>query len=152
MAHPVSEKKLFEDGIWDTRKVILGLLFDGMARTIELPHHKCTDILLELKTIRRLPKLEIKRFQKVHGRLQFVTIAILCGKRILGQLNWYTSSASKHPGQKLVVTDALKVILRDWSALIRLVRRLPTLVREIVEQPPAYQGFVDSYPSRGTTL
>jgi hypothetical protein len=70
MAHPVSEKKLFEDGIWDTRKKILGWL------------------------------------------------AIPCGKPILGQLNWYMSFASKHPGKKLVVTDALQAILRDWLALI----------------------------------
>jgi hypothetical protein len=51
MAQPVLEKKLIEDGIWDTRKEILGWLFDGMARTIKIPHHKCTDFLLELKTI-----------------------------------------------------------------------------------------------------
>jgi hypothetical protein len=36
MAHPVSEKKIFEDVIWDTHKEILGWLFDGMARTIDL--------------------------------------------------------------------------------------------------------------------
>jgi hypothetical protein len=142
MAHPVSEKKLFEDGIWDTRKEILGWLFNRMARTIELPHHKCTELLLELKTIRRLPKLEVKQFQKLHGRLQFATIAIPCGKLILGQLNWYMSSASKHPDRKLVVTDALKAILSDWSALIRLVGRHPTHVTELVKHPPAYQGFV----------
>jgi hypothetical protein len=99
MAHPVLEKKLFEDGIWDTHKEILGWLFDGMAGTVKLLHHKCTELLLELKTIRRLPQLEVKRFQKLHGRLQFVTIAIPCGKPILGQLNWYMSSASKHPGR-----------------------------------------------------
>jgi hypothetical protein len=118
MAHPVLEKKLIEDGIWDTRKEILGWLFDGMAQTIELPHHKCTELLLELKTIRRLLKLVVKRFQKLHGRLQFATIAIPCSKPILGQLNWYMSSASKHPSRKLVVADALRAILRDWSALI----------------------------------
>jgi hypothetical protein len=117
---------------------------NGMAHTIELPHHKCTELLLELETICRLPKLEVKRFQKLHGRLQFSTIAILCGKPILSQLNWYMSSASKHPGRKLVVTDALQAILRNWSALIRLVERRPTHVRELVEHPPAYQGFVDA--------
>jgi hypothetical protein len=62
MAHPALKKNLIEDGIWDTRKEILGWLFNGMARTIELPHHKCTELPFELKTIRRLPKLEIKRF------------------------------------------------------------------------------------------
>jgi hypothetical protein len=144
MAHPVLEKKLFEDEIWDTRKEILGWLFDGMACTVKLPHHKCTELLLELNIIRRLPKLEVKRFQKLHGRLQFATIAILCGKPILGQLNWYMSSASKHPGRKIVLTNALQAILRDWSALIRLVQCRPTHVRELVEHPPAYQGFVDA--------
>jgi hypothetical protein len=115
-----------------------------MAQTIELPHHKCTELLLELKAIRCQPKLEAERFQKLHGRLQFATIASLCGKPILGQLNWYMSSASKHPGRKLVVTDALMAILRDWSALIRLVGRRPTHVTELVKHPPAYQGFVDA--------
>jgi hypothetical protein len=105
-----------------------------MARTIELPHHKCTELLLELKTIR----------QKLHGRLQFATIAIPCSKPILGQLNWYMSSASKHPGRKLVVTDALQATVHDWSALIRLVGRRPNHIRELVEHPPAYQGFVDA--------
>jgi hypothetical protein len=75
MAQPVSEKKLIKDGIWDTRKEILGWLFDGMARTIELPQRKCDELLLELKAVRRLPKFEVKRFQKLHGRLKFATIA-----------------------------------------------------------------------------
>jgi hypothetical protein len=113
----LSEKKLIEDGIWDTRKEILGWLFDGMARTIKLPQRKCEELLLELKTVRRLPKLKVKRFQKLHGRLQFATIAILCGKPILGQLNWYMSSAAKNKGRNLTVTEDLQAILRDWSAV-----------------------------------
>jgi hypothetical protein len=144
MSHPVSEKKLIEDGIWNTRKEILGWLFDGMARTIELPQRKCEELLIELKAVRRLPKLEVKRFQKLHGRLQFATIAIPCGKPILGQLNWYMSSASKNKGRKLLVTRALQSIFRDWSALIRLVGRRPTHVTELIEHPPSYQGFVDA--------
>jgi hypothetical protein len=50
----------------------------------------------------------------------------------------------KHPGRKLVVTDALKAILRDCLALIRLAGRRPTHVTELVEHPPAYQGFVEA--------
>jgi hypothetical protein len=144
MTHPVSEKKLIADGIWNTRKEILGWLFDGMARTIELPQQKCDELLLELKTIRRLRKLDVKRFQKLHGRLQFATIAIPCGKPILGQLNWYMSSTTKNKGRKLIVTEDLQGILRDWSALIRLVGKRPTHVAELIEHPPSYQGFVDA--------
>jgi hypothetical protein len=111
MAHPVSEKKLIEDGIWNTQKEILGWLFDGMARHIGLPQQKCDELLLELKTIHRLPKLEVKRFQKLHGCLQFATIAIPCRKLILGQLNWYMSSAAKNKGRNLIVTEDLQAIL-----------------------------------------
>jgi hypothetical protein len=144
MAHPVSEKKLIEDGIWDTRKDILGWLFDGMARTIELPQRKCDKLLLKLKAVRRLPKLEVKRFQKLHSRLQFATIALPCGKPILAQLNWYMSSAAKNIGRNLIVTGDLRAILRDWSALICLVRKRPTHVAELIEHPTSYQGFVDA--------
>jgi hypothetical protein len=111
MAHLVSEKKLIEDGIWDTQKEILGWLFDGMAQTIKLPQRKCKKLLLELKAVRRLPKLEVKRFQKLHGCLQFATIAIPCNKPILGQLNWYMSSAAKNKGRNLIVTGDLQAIL-----------------------------------------
>ena len=121
MAHPASEKKLIEDGIWDTRKEILGWLFDGISRTIELPHQKCKDLLLELKAVRRRPKLEVKRFQKLHGRLQFATIAIPCGKPILGQLNCYMAAAAKNQGRTINVTQDLQDILRDWSALIVII-------------------------------
>jgi hypothetical protein len=76
MAHPVSEKKLIEDGIWDTQKRDPTVAIQGMARTIELPQRKCDELLLKLKPVRQLPKLEVKRFQKLHGRLQFATIAI----------------------------------------------------------------------------
>jgi hypothetical protein len=144
MAHPVSETKLIEDGIWDTGKEILGWLFDGMAQTIKLPQRKCDELLLELKAVRRLPKLEVKQFQKLHGRLQFATIAIPCGKPILSQLNWYMSSAAKNRGRNLIVTTDLQAILRGWSALIRLVGKQPTHVAELIEHPPSYQGLVDA--------
>jgi hypothetical protein len=144
MAHPVSEKKLIEDGVWDTRKEILGWLFDGMARTIELPQRKCDELLLKLKAVRRLPKLEVNRFQKLHGRLQFATIAIPCGKPIFGQVNWYMSSAAKNRGRNLIVMTNLQAILRDWSALMRLVGKRPTHVAELIKHPPSYQGFVDA--------
>jgi hypothetical protein len=144
MAHPVLEKKLIEDGIWDTRKEILGWLSGGMARTIELPQRKSKELLLELKAVRRLPKLEVKRFQKLHGRLQFATITIPCGKPILGQLNWYMASAAENKGHNLIVTDDLQAILCDWSALIRLLGKQPTDVAELIEHPPSYQRFVDA--------
>jgi hypothetical protein len=42
------------------------------------------------------------------------------------------------------MTEELRNILRDWSALLRLVGRRPTHVKELVEHQPQYQGFVDA--------
>ena len=144
MGPPVSEKKLIEDGTWALRKEVLGWLFDGLARTIELPQKKCKEILTELKDVRRIKRLELKRFQKLHGRLQFTSISIPCGKPIMGQLDRYLATAGKTNKRYINMTDELRNILRDWSALLRLVGRRPTHVKELVEHRPQYQGFVDA--------
>jgi len=144
MGPPVSEKKLIEDGTWALRKEVLGWLFDGLARTIELPQKKCKEMLLELKAVRRIKRLELKRFQKLHGRLQFTSISIPCGKPIMGQLDRYLARAGRANRNYINMTDDLSTILRDWSALLRLVGRRPTHVRELVEHRPQYQGFVDA--------
>ena len=41
MGPPISESKLTEEGLWETRKEILGWTFDGIHRTIELAPAKC---------------------------------------------------------------------------------------------------------------
>ena len=47
---PISLKKLKDgDGLWDYRKVILGWIFDGIERSIQLPTEKIKQILIELK-------------------------------------------------------------------------------------------------------
>ena len=67
---PISKKKLLEgEGEWDTRKEILGWVFDGARRCIELPTHKIEAIILELKLILRMPAIPYKRFEKIVGKL-----------------------------------------------------------------------------------
>ena len=41
MGPPVSERKLSQEELWETRKEILGWAFDGIQRTIELAPEKC---------------------------------------------------------------------------------------------------------------
>jgi hypothetical protein len=42
------------------------------------------------------------------------------------------------------MTEELRNILRDWSALLRLVGRRPTHVKKLVEHRSQYQDFVDA--------
>jgi hypothetical protein len=118
MGPPVSEKKLIEDSTWALRKEVLGWMFDGLARTRELPQKKCKEILADLKEARRVKQLELRRFQKLHGRLQFASIALPCGKPILGQLDRYLANAGRTHQQYITMTEELRNILRDWSALL----------------------------------
>jgi hypothetical protein len=62
----------------------------------------------------------------------------------MGQLDRYLAKAGRTHQRYITMTDKLRNILRDWSALLRLVGRRPTHVKELVEHRPQYQGFVDA--------
>ena len=51
--------------------------------------------------------------------------------------------ADKANARKIKVNEALKSILRDWSAFICLMSSRPTHAKELVEHKPSYQGLVD---------
>jgi hypothetical protein len=95
MGPAVSVKKLVNEGTWETRKEILGWLFDGIARTIELPENKGRTIRIETKRLIRSKsnRVHLKDFQKVHGKLQFAAITIPCGKPLLGPLDQAIATA-----------------------------------------------------------
>ena len=143
MGPAISTKKLIDKGTWETRKEILGWLIDGIARTIELPPKKSEAVLLELKAIRRSKApISVSALRKIHGKLQFTSIALPCGKALLGPIDKILSMADKANATK--INEALKNILRDWSALIRLMSSRPTHAKELIEHKPSYQGLVDA--------
>jgi hypothetical protein len=68
------EKKLIEDGTWPLCKEVLGWMFDGLARTIELPNKNCKEILADLKEVRRVKRLELwlsRNYTEGHSSHQF---------------------------------------------------------------------------------
>jgi hypothetical protein len=73
MGPAVSVKKLVDEGTRETRKEILGWLFDGIARTIKLPENKGRTIRTKTKRLIRSKsnQVHLNDFQKVHGKLQF---------------------------------------------------------------------------------
>lgn len=62
---PISAKKMQAgDGLWETRKEILGWVFDGLARTMELPENKINKIVDAITTGKRqtwLPERNLSR-------------------------------------------------------------------------------------------
>ena len=146
MGPPVSVKKLVAEGTWETRKEILGWLFDGIARTIELPENKGRTIRTETKRLLRSKDkhVPLRDFQQVHGKLQFTAIAIPCGKPLLGPLDQAIAIAGQRNVNYVMITDDVRLCLSDWIALIRQLGKRPTHVKELVLHAAAYQGFVDA--------
>jgi hypothetical protein len=67
---PISIKKLLEgDGAWSAQKEILGWIFDGVKRCIQLPKKKVKNLLQELHQASRPNGVPRKTFETLRGQL-----------------------------------------------------------------------------------
>ena len=149
---PISEKKLKQgEGIWSTRKEILGWLFDGIARTIELPPPKVDKLVHSLTKILRTKHTTTTELQSLLGKLQHATLGIPSGKGLLAPL--YKLLPVRHPNQPpkrrkqtipIPSTSLAYRLLYDYRTLIRLIGQRPTHCAQLVTGMPAYVGFCDA--------
>ena len=146
MEPPISAKKLVEEGAWKTKKEILGWLLDGLARTIQLPHHKCDKLLTELRNIRRTKhNVKLNVVQKLQGKLTFTSIGIPLGKPLLGTLDKVIANADRHNKKYVTMSENIKTYCRTWAGIIHLMRQRPSHVNELTKRDTnAYRGFVDA--------
>ena len=140
---PVSLKKLEEgEGEWDVRKEILGWVFDGARRCIELPVKKLDAIISELKMILRLPAIPYKRFERLVGKLRHAAIGLPAGRGLCAPFNRTVSAQPKMValGRKGAVHGAFL----DWKFLLLDMKRRPTHVNELVPQETSDVGNMDA--------
>ena len=57
------------DGRWSHLKVILGFLFDGRRRSVQLPQDKLNKYLGELERMLEKTRVPLQKFRKVVGKL-----------------------------------------------------------------------------------
>ena len=150
MGPPVSKTKLELEGKWELRKEILGWLIDGLNRTIELPPNKCEKLLTELDMIIRKSRkkynkhVELKHFQKIHGRLQFAAVAMAIGRPLLGPMDHALAIAEREGSKFVRITKVVRSCLIEWEFIIKVLGQRPVHCRQLVLHPAAYQGFVDA--------
>ena len=79
---PISHKKLITDGegVWDTRKEILGWIFDRINRTMELPDTKAQALRDTIHAALRTGKMELKACESLLGKCQHACTGIPGGK------------------------------------------------------------------------
>ena len=145
---PVSLKKLLKgDGAWELRKELLGWIFDGRYKTIELAPSKVADrlALLDdcLKQARRGKSIPMDTFQKLVGKLQDTAMGIPGGAGLMTPLNNALKGSKKYI--KIGKASPLFYHLADWKFLIMAATKAPTKCRELVSmETPGYVGIVDS--------
>ena len=140
---PISLKKLLDgDGLWDTRKELLGWVFDGTTRCIHLPHDKMESIQRELKNVCRLQRVPLKRFESLIGKLRHAAIGLPSANGLCQPFNRALANRPNiiNLGRKGSVYQALK----DWRSLLQQSTKRPTHVNELVPKKLADVGYVDA--------
>jgi hypothetical protein len=141
---PISLKKLNQgDGVWATRKELLGWVFDGVTRCIELPETRATKLNSELHRMGRRNTAPRKDLEKLRGKLRHAAIAIPGGRGLLSPLD----HALRNESLKWIPIKAnhtLRDALRDFRALISLVGHTPTSFKQLIAAVPGYIGYCDA--------
>jgi hypothetical protein len=140
---PVALKKLKQgDGLWTTRKELLGWIFDGAKRCIELPPDKIEKLTAELHSMHRKKRVPRKEFEQIRGRLRHACIGIPAGKGLMGPIDG--ALRGDHKWINIRGNPALKEALGDFQTLIRILGQRPTSCKELVVTAPGYSGYCDA--------
>ena len=139
---PISEKKLDQlDGLWSHTKEILGWIINGANYTIHLPTNKVDKIVQTLKSLRKIKRIALLKFQKIAGKLLHAALGIPGGRGLFTQI-W--SAMAKAKNGWVTVTKNLKCIFSDFKWLFNELANSPINVAQIVPRLPEKHGYTDS--------
>ena len=143
---PISQQKLEKgDGLWQTRKEILGWILDGINKTITLPQDKVANIMKLIQKAKKQHGLRRSDYHKLKGKLRHATFGLPVGKGIMTPLD-------RHPD---ILNNAAKWIhistlspawkaLTDFSTIIKHMASRPTHCRELVPGMADFVGHCDA--------
>ena len=146
---PISEKKLDAgDGIWESRKEILGWIFDGIMRTIELPSDKVDKITTAIKLARRNKWMPRKAFESLRGKLRHATLGMPEGRSLMGPFD-RALAAANHRQRTVQIHrgSPLDTAMADFLTLLQQISSRPTHCKQLVPGTPGYLGYVDACKS-----
>ena len=146
--NPISYKKLVLDGegIWAVRKEILGWIFDGLNRTMELPPKKVKSLQETLRAILRKGHCELKAFESLIGKCQHACLGIPGGTALLPPLYKALHSAirSNKATVQIHPQSQQQHAIRDLRTLFTVMSKRPTQCCQLVPGMPAYIGYCDA--------
>jgi hypothetical protein len=143
---PISYKKLVleGEGLWDTRKELLGWIFDGINRTLELPAQKVELLHSKIQQILRAGHCERKEFESLVGKFTHAAMGIPGGSALLPPLYQVLHAKPLKRLIKIHRNSRQELALKDLRALFKVMSRVPTKCTQLVPGKPAYIGFSDA--------
>ena len=137
----IAHKKLVAgDGVWNTRKEILGWEIDGANYTIQLPAKKSSDICALTKKCLKQREVPIGLFRKLAGKLQHASFAIPNGRALFTPFDM----AMRDDPKQVVIDAALRQCLIDWRFLVQCLSNRPTHTQQLVAGAPHFIGYTDA--------
>ncbi len=140
---PLSIKKLEQgDGNFTSTKDMIGFMFNGIKRSIQLPPLKATAYIHETHHILQRKSVPLKALQTLVGKLQHASIILPAVRSFFTPIN----AAMKVEAKVIGLGKALEIraALEDLCLLLRLLGSRPTHVRKLVVDMPRYAGYHDA--------
>jgi hypothetical protein len=140
---PILAKKLAAgDGNFDTKKEMIGFVFDGVKRTVHLPPTKAAAYIKETHTLLRRKTVPLKKLQMLVGKLRHASIILPAAKGFFSPLNDAMRGNPKLIG--LGADSEVRRALEDLISLMHLLSSRPTHVRELVPDVPHHASYHDA--------
>jgi hypothetical protein len=140
---PVSLKKLRKgDGVWETRKTILGWIVDTIQKTLELPAHRADRIATIFQELQGQNRVSTNHWHKVLGELRSMAAAVPGARGLFSALQ--TGLLQKEAKHRIRIDSSIRMQLNDFAWLARNLHERPTRLEEIVPDEPSGIGTVDA--------
>ena len=120
----ISIKKLEQEGIWNVKKELLGWMFNGIERTIQLPAEKLNKLATMITTALRQGCITHKNLQKLHGKLRHVNIAMPWANGLLSPGNEALGKDVRIHNIK--PKNMMRQTLEESLVMARIVSKEPT--------------------------
>jgi hypothetical protein len=139
---PISQKTLAHgNGNFETTKDMIGFQFDGIKCTICLPAEKAMAYIIEVHKVLRRKTVPLKTLQMLVGKLRYASVILPAAKDFFTPLNRAMRGNPKTVG--VGASSEVRAALENLISLMRMLRKRPTHVNELVVDMPCYAGYHD---------
>ena len=138
--NPIHPKKTRLEGTWEFKKEILGWIFDGINRCIQLPDKKIQQLIDLLDDTNKHNKMKTKDLDSTRGKLIHAASGMPFAKPLTGPFN----KAVRRTNRWTKITPELKNASKDFQYLLRRATKKPLKASNIVPNIPDYCGTHDA--------